>query len=58
MFGLRVPELLLLLALAVLLFGAKRLPALGAGVGDAIRGFRRAVRGADEAPAPAPAPEA
>lgn len=48
MFGLRLPELLLIAAVLLLLFGATRLPALGAGLGGAIRGFKRSLTGADE----------
>ena len=48
MFGLRLPELLLIAAVLLLLFGARRLPALGAGLGGAIRGFKRTVTGAEE----------
>jgi sec-independent protein translocase protein TatA len=48
MLGLRMPELLLILAVVVLLFGAKKLPALGAGLGHGIRGFKRALSGDDE----------
>lgn len=45
MFGLRLPELLLIAAVLLLLFGATRLPALGAGLGGAIRGFKRSLSG-------------
>lgn len=48
MFGLRMPELLLILLIVVVLFGAKKLPALGAGLGNGIRSFKRAMSGADE----------
>jgi sec-independent protein translocase protein TatA len=44
MFGLRVPELLLILLVVVLLFGANKLPQLGQGLGESIRGFRKALR--------------
>lgn len=47
MFGLRLPELLLIAAVLLLLFGATRLPALGAGLGGAIRGFKRSLGGSD-----------
>jgi len=50
MFGLGVSELLIILAIVVLVFGAKRLPQLGAGFGGMINGFRKAVRGGDELP--------
>ncbi len=40
------PEILLILVLALLLFGAKRLPELGRSFGSALREFKR---GANEA---------
>jgi sec-independent protein translocase protein TatA len=59
MLGLKPPELILILVLVILLFGGKKLPQLGAGIGEAIRGFKRAVSGADEIAAQAMAmPEA
>ncbi len=48
MFGLRVTELLIIAGVLLLLFGATRLPALGAGLGGAIRGFKRSLTGGDE----------
>jgi sec-independent protein translocase protein TatA len=42
-------ELLILFLVVFLFFGASKLPALGEGLGKAIRGFRSAVR--DDAPA-------
>lgn len=50
MFGLRMPELLLILAIVVLLFGATKLPALGAGLGHGLRSFKRSFSGDDEKP--------
>ena len=41
-------ELLLLLGIVTLIFGATKLPELGAGLGKSIRGFRRAVAEEDE----------
>ncbi|HTK96122.1 MAG TPA: twin-arginine translocase TatA/TatE family subunit [Terriglobales bacterium] len=38
-----VPELLLLFAIALLLFGAGKLPQLGKGLGEGIRNFKSAV---------------
>jgi sec-independent protein translocase protein TatA len=43
-----IPELLLILAIVVLVFGANRLPELGRGLGKAIRGFKDATKGSDD----------
>ena len=43
MFGLGVPELLLIMVLCVLIFGARRLPEIGSGLGKAIKGFKAGV---------------
>ncbi len=43
-----VPELLIIFAIIVLLFGASRLPGLGKSVGQSIRGFKTGLSGADE----------
>jgi sec-independent protein translocase protein TatA len=48
MFGLRMPELLIIGFILVLLFGASKLPALGAGLGQGIRSFKKAFGGEDE----------
>ncbi len=48
MFGLGATELLIILAICVLLFGARRLPEIGSGLGKAIKGFRSGVSGDDE----------
>ncbi len=37
-----LPELILILAILVLIFGANRLPELGRGIGKAIRNFKEA----------------
>ena len=47
MFGLGTQELLVILFLAFLLFGAKRLPEIGAGLGKGIRSFKQVLREAD-----------
>ena len=41
-------ELLLILAIVVLLFGTKRLGTLGTDLGNALRGFRKAMQPTDE----------
>jgi sec-independent protein translocase protein TatA len=51
MFGLRMPELLIIGFIVVLLFGANKLPQLGAGLGQGIRSFKKAFSGEDEKPA-------
>ncbi|WP_347989063.1 twin-arginine translocase TatA/TatE family subunit [Methylomonas sp. AM2-LC] len=42
--GLSVPHLLVVLAIVVLVFGTRRLKNVGADLGDAIKGFRKAVK--------------
>jgi sec-independent protein translocase protein TatA len=42
MFGIGVMELSLILIVALVVFGPKRLPEIGKGVGQAIREFRKA----------------
>jgi sec-independent protein translocase protein TatA len=54
MFGLRMPELLIIGFIVVLLFGASKLPALGAGLGNGIRSFKKAFSGEDEKPPATP----
>ena len=50
-----VPELLLLGLVALLLFGPKRLPEMGRGLGRGMREFKDSVSGiTDAAPAPVP----
>jgi sec-independent protein translocase protein TatA len=43
-----LPELLVILAIVVVIFGANRLPGLGRGIGDAIRGFKEGIKDDDE----------
>jgi sec-independent protein translocase protein TatA len=42
MFGLGMPELMVILVIALLVFGAGRLPEIGSSLGKAIRGFKEA----------------
>jgi sec-independent protein translocase protein TatA len=39
-----LPELLVILAIVIVIFGANRLPGLGRGIGDAIRGFKEGMK--------------
>ncbi|BAV92577.1 twin-arginine translocase TatA/TatE family subunit [Candidatus Desulfovibrio trichonymphae] len=48
MFGIGMQELLLILVVVLLLFGANKLPEIGGGLGRAIRNFRRASSEPDE----------
>jgi len=41
-----LPELLLILAIVVVLFGVNKLPRLGKGLGEGIRNFKEAIRSA------------
>lgn len=41
MFGLGMPELIILLIIILVIFGAGRLPEIGRGIGEAIRNFRK-----------------
>ena len=43
-----MPELLIILAIVVLLFGAKKIPELAKGMGSGIRNFKKAMREDDE----------
>jgi len=48
MFGLRPVELLLILAVIIVLFGAKRLPQLGSAIGESLKGFKKSMRDINE----------
>ena len=41
MFGLGAPELMIILAICFIVFGGKKLPELGAGLGKGITAFKR-----------------
>ena len=47
-FGLGFGELVMIFAVLLMLFGAKRLPEVAAGMGKGIRDFKRSLNGLDE----------
>lgn len=59
-----LPELVIILVIVILLFGASRLPQIGKGLGEGIKGFKDALRDAQQddkknpPPPPPPAPPA
>jgi sec-independent protein translocase protein TatA len=44
MFGMGTPELIIILTIAVLIFGGKKLPELGAGLGKGISSFKKGLQ--------------
>ena len=51
-------HLVILAVVAFLLFGAKRLPELGKGLGEGLKGFREGIRGITDPPPPPPSVQA
>ena len=45
MFRLGVPELLIIAILVLFLFGGKKLPEMGKGIGEGIRNFKKSISG-------------
>ncbi len=43
MFGIGHQELIIIFAIVFLIFGAKKLPEMGKGLGQAIRGFKKSM---------------
>ena len=48
MFGLGTPELIVILGIAFLVFGGKKLPEIGAGPGKGINSFKKGLREVEE----------
>jgi sec-independent protein translocase protein TatA len=49
-------HLIVLAVVAFLLFGAKRLPELGKGLGEGLKGFKEGIKGVSDPPPPPPPP--
>jgi len=43
MFGMGLPEMMIVLVIALVFFGPSKLPSLGKSLGEAIRGFKKSV---------------
>jgi len=48
MFGLGMPELIIILVIIVIIFGAGKLPEIGSGIGKGIKNFKKATREEEE----------
>ena len=47
MFGIGMPELIIILVIILIIFGAGKLPEIGAGMGKAIKNFKKATSDSD-----------
>lgn len=48
MFGIGLPELTIIMVIVLLIFGAGKLPGIGAGIGKSIRDFKNALTESDK----------
>jgi sec-independent protein translocase protein TatA len=48
MFGIGMPELLVILVIVLVIFGANKLPQIGEGLGKGIRNFKKSTKEAEE----------
>lgn len=48
--GLRPPEMILILCVLLLLFGARRIPEMARGVADGIKTFKKSMKDDDDEP--------
>jgi sec-independent protein translocase protein TatA len=57
MFGLGMPELIVILVIVLVIFGAGKVPQIGEGLGKAIHGFRKSMSDTDSPDSPASKPD-
>ncbi|MDX9788603.1 MAG: twin-arginine translocase TatA/TatE family subunit [Desulfobacterales bacterium] len=50
MFGIGMPELIIILVIILIIFGAGKLPEIGAGMGKAIKNFKKATNETENKP--------
>ena len=50
MFGIGMPELIIILVIILIIFGAGKLPEIGAGIGKGIKNFKKATNEPDDEP--------
>ncbi|MDH3327677.1 MAG: twin-arginine translocase TatA/TatE family subunit [Desulfobulbaceae bacterium] len=48
MFGLGAPELMIILAICFIIFGGKKLPEIGAGLGKGISSFKKGLQNTED----------
>ena len=48
MFGIGMPELIIILVIILIIFGAGKIPEIGGALGKGIKNFRKSVKGQEE----------